>query len=158
AAHLDHRSAGIPIPSDSSSSAPGSSSRDVELPEDDFVEFDEIDDDDAGVPQPLAVAPPVVPHVPPKPAPPAPPRVPAVEEPPASGIERALRSVKDLQGIAVCDHQGWVEGVAGQVDAETVCAVVTMSTPQIRRIAALMGMGDVRQWAIGGKEGTVYTV
>lgn len=159
AAHLDHRSAGIPIPAEST---PESASRNVEPAEDDFVEFDEIDDDDdAGVPRPVVPSePPAVPMAmtPPKPAPPASPRPTALEDPPANGIEKALRSVKDLQGIAVCDHQGWVEGVAGQVDAETVCAVVTMSTPQMRRIAALMGMGDVRQWAIGGKEGTVYTV
>lgn len=172
AAHLDHRSAGIPLPNevkaDTAPSSLGVDDSDV----DEFVDFDEFDElpeDDAPEPMGASITAPVPAPTPsfaaPPPGTPSSPSTSAsasirapVTDTPMDEIERFLRRSKDLIGISICDHQGWVEKVTGDIDAETVCAVATMATPQMQRIAALMGMGHLRQWAVSGKGGAVYTV
>jgi len=102
-----------------------------EAQEEEFIEFDTIDECAS---QPISIDPPTN----------------------TSLTETILRAANDLRGVAICDAQGWVQTLSGALDAETICAVVTMSVPQIRRAAGLVGMGQVRQWAVSSRKATIY--
>jgi len=75
---------------------------------------------------------------------------------PKSLSDSILNATTGLRGVAVCDAHGWVESTAGKIDSETVCAVVTMTSPEIQRAAQLLGMGPLRQWAVASKRAVLY--
>ncbi len=73
-------------------------------------------------------------------------------------LEAVLTSTSGVRGLATCDPNGWVGELAGTIDAETTSAVVTMSLPPMRRIASLLGLGQISHWALGNEAMTIYAI
>lgn len=71
-------------------------------------------------------------------------------------LQDLVQSTPELEGAAICDTNGWVSSVAGQIDAETVCAAVTMAIPALERAAELLGMGAPAMWSVGGRDGMLH--
>src|SRR5262249_47950831 len=111
---------------------------------------------------------PVAAAAPPPPPPPAPPPTPSAaavgamqaatattppkkqspkRSAPMSDLEKVLKSVSGLRGVARSGPSG-VEEFTGQLDAESVCAVAAMCEQHLRRIEELMGCGDLGSWAL----------
>ena len=57
-----------------------------------------------------------------------------------------------LKAAARADRQGSVIDVAGELDAETACAVATMASQEIMEVAADLGFGRPQAWqlSLGG--------
>ncbi|MCH9682111.1 MAG: hypothetical protein K0V04_11805 [Deltaproteobacteria bacterium] len=118
------------------------------------------------VPSPVSTRPPVATPAPP-PAAPRPPATSAagtiqgttamkMTQDAARAVNEMVASSDALEGAALCDDNGWVKALAGDVDAESLCAVVAMTLTPLGRISDLLGMGRLQNWAVCGSKVALY--
>lgn len=72
------------------------------------------------------------------------------------GMDSVLGVVPGLVGAARADANGNVEEIAGQLDGESLCAVAAMSKLPLERAAALLGLGNLRDWSFSYAHGALY--
>jgi hypothetical protein len=72
------------------------------------------------------------------------------------GIESVLGVAPGLTGAARADASGNVLEMAGQLDAESLCAVAAMCKVPLERAAELLGLGGLRDWSFTYGQGAVY--
>jgi hypothetical protein len=65
---------------------------------------------------------------------------------PVTSIDKLVTQQNSLIGVARAKHDGSVLDLAGEIDAETACAVVTVASRHIEDLAADLGLGDVSSW------------
>jgi len=77
----------------------------------------------------------------------------------AEGVKQATRlhsQLRGLSGVAVADAQGAVVERAGELDAETLCAVGVVATSQLSLVGELLGAGKLRRWYVVGEGQTMW--
>jgi hypothetical protein len=87
---------------------------------------------------------PRTPLLPSKPAPPATKK----DDSAMSELDKVLKVSPGLRGIARSNTLGSIEEFTGQLDAESVCAVVAMCAQHLKRIEGLLGCGELTSWAL----------
>ena len=75
---------------------------------------------------------------------------------PMDGVKKVLSAASGLKCAARADSNGVVLEVAGQIDAEQLCAVVAMSHPPLEQAAETLGLGKLQRWAAVTPTVTVY--
>ena len=78
---------------------------------------------------------------------------PSVPTPPSAlfgpDLNALLEQNQSLRGAAMSDGAGTVLQMAGTLDAETLCAVVTMAQGKVGEATDELGLGTPRAWCIG---------
>ena len=72
-------------------------------------------------------------------------------------MEAILAELKQVQGLALSSDVGEALEAAGELDAETLCAVATVSAKQLRAIGELLSAGNLERWYVV-TEGHAYYV
>jgi hypothetical protein len=63
-------------------------------------------------------------------------------------LESVLSEVKQVQGVAVSSEAGEALEFAGTLDADTLCAVASVSATQLREIGDLLSAGKLERWYV----------
>jgi hypothetical protein len=71
-------------------------------------------------------------------------------------MESALKSLKQLQGIARCSEAGEVIEHAGTLDADTLAAVAAVCAPPLREVGDLLAAGRLERWYLVTEQSTYY--
>ena len=71
-------------------------------------------------------------------------------------LKTVLETVPESEGAARADSNGNVSDQAGQIDAETVCAVASMSMNTLDEIGSLLGLGSLDGWSIASDKSSLY--
>jgi DNA-binding response OmpR family regulator len=71
-------------------------------------------------------------------------------------LDKLIAQQNALAGAARARTDGSVLDVAGEIDAETTCAVVTVALRHIEELAADLGLGDVSSWHLSMGKATWY--
>jgi hypothetical protein len=64
----------------------------------------------------------------------------------------------EVKGLARASWQGSVLEVAGEMDAETACAVVAMASRKVAEATSEAGLGPPRSWHVSLGLSTFYVV
>ena len=72
------------------------------------------------------------------------------------GLESILSIVPGLHGAARADASGNVVDAAGQLDAESLCAVAAMCKVPLEQAAELLGLGGLRDFSFSYSQGAFY--
>lgn len=67
-----------------------------------------------------------------------------------------MTQVQGLRGAARANSGGSVEETAGQMDAETTCAVAVMCSPHLETAASLLQLGNLQGFALMSEKATLY--
>jgi predicted regulator of Ras-like GTPase activity (Roadblock/LC7/MglB family) len=73
-----------------------------------------------------------------------------------AGFDALLKAAPDLRAVAKADKGGNVQDMAGDADAETVCAVVALALKSLDEVEELVGLGNMRSWTIASSKVTLY--
>ena len=71
-------------------------------------------------------------------------------------LEQVLRSTTGLRAAALADANGLVLETSGEVEAESLCALVAMSKPVLERAADLLGLGALSDWSFTYHTGALF--
>lgn len=71
-------------------------------------------------------------------------------------IDAVLGVAPGLTGAARADAAGNVLEMAGQLDAESLCAVAAMCKLPLERASELLGLGGLRDWSFTFAQGALY--
>ena len=71
-------------------------------------------------------------------------------------LDTVLETVPDGKGAARADAAGNVSEHNGPIDAETVCAIASMSMVTLDEIGSLLGLGNLDGWSISSNKSTLY--
>lgn len=71
-------------------------------------------------------------------------------------VRALLGQVPGLRSAARADAGGNVQEVAGQLDAETVCAIATLCGPHLEGASEYMQLGRVRGFAVVSDKMAMY--
>ena len=71
-------------------------------------------------------------------------------------ISALLGQVPGLRAGARADTGGNVEEVAGQIEAETACAIATMCSPHLESAAGLLQLGTLHAYSIVSDKMSMY--
>jgi hypothetical protein len=72
------------------------------------------------------------------------------------GIDAVLGVSPGLTGAARADAAGNVMEMAGQLDAESLCAVAAMCKLPLERASELLGLGGLRDFSFTFAQGALY--
>lgn len=72
------------------------------------------------------------------------------------GIESIHQSLKQVHGVASASGSGEVFASAGQIDADTLCAVVAVSASALNEVSVLLSAGPLERWYFATQEATYY--
>lgn len=75
---------------------------------------------------------------------------------PVPSLDKLVTQQSALAGAARAKKDGSVLDLAGQIDAETTCAVVTVAARQLEELAADLGLGDIGSWHLSMGKSTWY--
>jgi DNA-binding response OmpR family regulator len=75
---------------------------------------------------------------------------------PMLSLDKLVTQQNALSGAARARKDGSVLDVAGEIDGETTCAVVTVASRHIEELAAELGLGDVSGWHLSMGKTTWY--
>ena len=73
-----------------------------------------------------------------------------------AGPGSLLNSAPELRIVAMADKSGNVREMAGEGDAETLCAVVALGLRPLDSVAELISLGNLRSWTIATPKLTLY--
>ena len=73
-----------------------------------------------------------------------------------SSLEQVLGVSPGLQAAARADGGGNVVEVAGQMDAESLCAVVALCRGSLDRAAELLELGPLRDWCFTYADSSLF--
>lgn len=68
-----------------------------------------------------------------------------------------LSALDALRGVARADDEGSVIELAGEMEAETLCAVATIVSHQMRSAAEELGLGEVQAWHVSLGKKSYYS-
>jgi len=71
-------------------------------------------------------------------------------------LEAICRSLKSVQGVARGSESGEVFAAAGQIDADTVCAVAAVTATALLEVGELLSAGPLERWYFATEEATYY--
>jgi DNA-binding response OmpR family regulator len=75
---------------------------------------------------------------------------------PVTSLDKLVTQQSALAGAARAKKDGSVLDLAGEIDAETACAVVTVAAHHIDELAADLGLGEVSAWHLSVGKSTWY--
>jgi DNA-binding response OmpR family regulator len=75
---------------------------------------------------------------------------------PATSLDKLVTQQSALTGVARAKKDGSVVDLAGEIDAETACAVVTVAAHHIDELAADLGLGEISAWHLSVGKSTWY--
>ncbi len=67
-----------------------------------------------------------------------------------------LTLVPELTGAAITDASGAVIDLAGEIDGDTLCAVVAQAVGHIEAATAMLALGTLEDWTASGKKEGLY--
>ena len=67
-----------------------------------------------------------------------------------------LTELKQVQGVALSSEAGEVLESAGSLDADTLCAVASVSATQLREIGDLLSAGKLGRWYLVTEQQAYY--
>ena len=67
-----------------------------------------------------------------------------------------LREFKQVHGVALGSEAGDALASAGELDADTLCAVTSVSATQLRNIADLLSAGSLERWYLVTEKQAYY--
>ena len=76
----------------------------------------------------------------------------------ATSLDKLTSQSTALSGAARARKDGSVLDVAGEMDAETACAVVSVAARHMDELAADLGLGDLASWHLSLGKSTWYVV
>ena len=71
-------------------------------------------------------------------------------------MDAVLRELKQVQGVALSMEAGDVLESAGTLDADTLCAVTSVSAQQLRSIGDLLSAGSLERWYLVTEQHAYY--
>jgi hypothetical protein len=71
-------------------------------------------------------------------------------------MDAVLREIKQVQGVALSSAEGEALESAGVLDADTVCAVASVSASQLRNIGDLLSAGNLERWYLVTEQQAYY--
>src|SRR5450432_859547 len=71
-------------------------------------------------------------------------------------MDAVLRETKQVQGVALSSEEGEVLESAGHLDADTLCAVASVSALQLRNIGDLLSAGSLERWYLVTEQQAYY--
>jgi hypothetical protein len=71
-------------------------------------------------------------------------------------MDVALRELKQVRGIALSSEAGEALESAGELDADTLCAVASVSATQLRNIGDLLSAGGLERWYLVTEQQAYY--
>jgi predicted regulator of Ras-like GTPase activity (Roadblock/LC7/MglB family) len=71
-------------------------------------------------------------------------------------LEELRTTLKQVQGVVRGSDSGEVFAAAGQVDAETLCAVAAVSADALIQVGELFSAGPLERWHFTTQEATYY--
>jgi hypothetical protein len=71
-------------------------------------------------------------------------------------MEALLAELKQVQGVAVSSEAGEALQSAGTLDADTLCAVTSVSAAQLRDIGDLLSAGALERWYLVTEQQAYY--
>jgi len=71
-------------------------------------------------------------------------------------LKAVLDTLPEGEGAARADANGNVAEQVGQIDAETVCAVASMSMNTLDEIGSLLGLGSLDGWSIASDSSSLF--
>ncbi len=71
-------------------------------------------------------------------------------------MEAVLAELKQIEGIALASDVGEALEAAGTLDADTLCAVATVSAKQLRNLGELLSAGNLERWYVVTEQHTYY--
>lgn len=73
-----------------------------------------------------------------------------------SPTDALLGELKSVQGVAKCSEAGEALESAGNFDADTLCAVASVSAAQLRGIGDLLSAGGLERWYVVTEQQAYY--
>jgi len=71
-------------------------------------------------------------------------------------MDSLLKELKPLSGAALSSEDGDVLEVGGECDADTLCAVTSVSAVQLSKIGELLAAGSLERWYVVTEAHTYY--
>jgi len=71
-------------------------------------------------------------------------------------LEPLLSLAPGLYAAAKADRSGNVQEIVGNIDGESICAVVAMCSAPLERVAGLLGLGSSTSWGFVNKKLSIY--
>jgi predicted regulator of Ras-like GTPase activity (Roadblock/LC7/MglB family) len=71
-------------------------------------------------------------------------------------LDQVLRASAGLKAAALADSNGLVLQTSGEVEAESLCALVAMCKPGLERAAELLGLGSLTDWSFTHASGALF--
>jgi hypothetical protein len=71
-------------------------------------------------------------------------------------MDAVLREMKQLHGVALSSEAGEALESAGSLDADTLCAVTSVSAIQLCKIGDLLAAGALERWYLVTEEQAFY--
>jgi len=71
-------------------------------------------------------------------------------------LDPLLSLAPGLYAAAKADKSGNVQEIVGNMDGESVCAVVAMCSPPLERVSGLLGLGAPTSWGFVNKKLSLY--
>jgi DNA-binding response OmpR family regulator len=75
---------------------------------------------------------------------------------PVTSLDKLVTQQNTLSGAARAKKDGSVIDLAGEIDADTTCAVVTVASHHIEELAADLGLGELSSWHLSMGKSTWY--
>jgi predicted regulator of Ras-like GTPase activity (Roadblock/LC7/MglB family) len=73
-----------------------------------------------------------------------------------ANLDEFLTKLPQISGMAEADLDGIVVRSVGAADHDTACAVASVVTAQLQRIAGCLDLGEPRCWALTGSDNSVF--
>ena len=74
----------------------------------------------------------------------------------AKGFLQNLTKQDSIEGAAFGRLNGNVDYATGDLEADTVCAATSLMRSSLSEAVEFLGLGELQQWCVGGKERTWY--
>ena len=71
-------------------------------------------------------------------------------------MDNVLGEFKQVQGVALSSDAGEVLESVGDLDADTLCAVMSVSETQLRNIGDLLSAGSLERWYLVTEQHAYY--
>jgi hypothetical protein len=71
-------------------------------------------------------------------------------------LDSILLELKQVRGAALCSEAGEALESAGDLDADTLCAVASVSAAQLRNIGDLLAAGPLERWYLITEQEAYY--
>jgi hypothetical protein len=71
-------------------------------------------------------------------------------------IEAVLADLKQVRGVALSSEAGEALESAGELDADTLCAVASLSATQLGNIGDLLAAGALERWYLVTEQDAYY--